>query len=216
MLPGYMNGIEAAGGTPIMLPLTDSEEVIKRAAELCDGLLLTGGQDVSPDVYGCERLSCCGELCPARDREEALLLDLFIKTDRPILGICRGIQFLNAHLGGTLYQDLDTQYGGTVEHPMSPPYDRGIHTVSIVKGTPLHDLLDLDEMSVNSYHHQAVKRLAGPLCECAISGDGLIEGVFMPDKKFVWAVQWHPEFSYKKDDTSIKILKAFVDAAAEK
>ena len=71
-------------------------------------------------------------------------------------------------------------------------------------------------MSVNSYHHQAVKRLAGPLCECAISGDGLIEGVFMPDKKFVWAVQWHPEFSYKKDEVSLKILKAFVAAAAEK
>ena len=198
-----------------MLPLTDSEEVIKRAAELCDGLLLTGGQDVSPDVYDRERLSCCGELCPARDREEALLLDLFLKNDLPVLGICRGIQFLNAHLGGTLYQDLKTQYGDTVEHRMSPPYDRSIHTVSLVKGTPLHSLLGTDEISVNSYHHQAVKRLAKPLCESALSCDGLIEGVFMPDKKFVWAIQWHPEFSYKKDDTSIKILKAFVDAAAK-
>ena len=215
MLPGYMNGIEAAGGAPIMLPLTDSEEVIKRAAELCDGLLLTGGQDVSPDVYDRERLSCCGELCPARDKEEALLLDLFLKNDLPVLGICRGIQFLNAHLGGTLYQDLKTQYGDTVEHRMSPPYDRSIHTVSLVKGTPLHSLLGTDEISVNSYHHQAVKRLAKPLCESALSCDGLIEGVFMPDKKFVWAIQWHPEFSYKKDDTSIKILKAFVDAAAK-
>ena len=215
MLPGYMNGIEAAGGAPIMLPLTDSEEVIKRAAELCDGLLLTGGQDVSPDVYDRERLSCCGELCPARDREEALLLDLFLKNDLPVLGICRGIQFLNAHLGGTLYQDLKTQYGDTVEHRMSPPYDRSIHTVSLVKGTPLHSLLGTDEISVNSYHHQAVKRLAKPLCESALSCDGLIEGVFMPDKKFVWAIQWHPEFSYKKDDPSIKILKAFVDAAAK-
>ena len=215
MLPGYMNGIEAAGGAPIMLPLTDSEEVIKRAAELCDGLLLTGGQDVSPDVYDRERLSCCGELCPARDREEALLLDLFLKNNLPVLGICRGIQFLNAHLGGTLYQDLKTQYGDTVEHRMSPPYDRSIHTVSLVKGTPLHSLLGTDEISVNSYHHQAVKRLAKPLCESALSCDGLIEGVFMPDKKFVWAIQWHPEVSYKKDDTSIKILKAFVDAAAK-
>lgn len=215
MLPGYMNGIEAAGGAPIMLPLTDSEEVIKSAAELCDGLLLTGGQDVSPDVYDRERLSCCGELCPARDKEEALLLDLFLKNDLPVLGICRGIQFLNAHLGGTLYQDLKTQYGDTVEHRMSPPYDRSIHTVSLVKGTPLHNLLGTDEISVNSYHHQAVKRLAKPLCESALSCDGLIEGVFMPDKKFVWAIQWHPEFSYKKDDTSIKILKAFVDAAAK-
>lgn len=183
MLPGYMNGIEAAGGTPIMLPLTDSEEVIKRAAELCDGLLLTGGQDVSPDVYGRERLSCCGELCPARDMEEALLLDLFIKTDRPILGICRGIQFLNAHLGGTLYQDLDTQYGGTVEHHMSPPYDRGIHTVSIVKGTPLHDLLDLDEMSVNSYHHQAVKRACRPsLRMCNIRRRAYRRGIYARQK----------------------------------
>lgn len=215
MLPGYMNGIEAAGGAPIMLPLTDSEEVIKSAAELCDGLLLTGGQDVSPDVYDRERLSCCGELCPARDKEEALLLDLFLKNDLPVLGICRGIQFLNAHLGGTLYQDLKTQYGDTVEHRMSPPYDRSIHTVSLVKGTPLHSLLGTDEISVNSYHHQAVKRLAKPLCESALSCDGIIEGVFMPDKKFVWAIQWHPEFSYKKDDTSIKILKAFVDAAAK-
>ena len=212
MLPGYMNGIEAAGGAPIMLPLTDSEEVIKRAAELCDGLLLTGGQDVSPDVYDRERLSCCGELCPARDREEALLLDLFLKNDLPVLGICRGIQFLNAHLGGTLYQDLKTQYGDTVEHRMSPPYDRSIHTVSLVKGTPLHSLLGTDEISVNSYHHQGVRTLAPRLSAMAAATDGLVEAAYLPECTFALGVQWHPELNFEKDPASLRLFDAFAEA----
>lgn len=216
MLPGYMKGIEAAGGIPIILPLTSDREAIKSAAGLCDGLLLTGGQDVSPALYGQEIMSCCGEICPSRDEEEAVLCDLFISTDRPVLGICRGIQFLNAHLGGTLYQDINSQYGKSVEHHMSPPYDRAVHTVSILPSTPLFDLLFTKELGVNSYHHQAIKKLAPSLCQAAISSDGLIEAVYMPDKKFVWAVQWHPEFSYEKDPCSLAILKAFTKASAEK
>ena len=102
MLPGYMQGVEQAGGVPVMLPLTDDAAALRQLADTCDGFLLTGGQDVSPALYGAAPTLQCGETCPARDAMEARLLDLALAADKPVLGICRGIQFLNVHLGGTL------------------------------------------------------------------------------------------------------------------
>lgn len=215
MLPGYMLGLEDAGATPIMLPLTDDSERLKQFCEICDGFLFTGGQDVSPSVYGEKKLPVCGEVCDMRDKMESALLPHAIGADKPILGICRGIQFINAALGGTLYQDLPSEYPTAAEHHMQPPYDRAVHKVTLVRSAPLANLLGTDEIGVNSYHHQAIKTLAPQLAETARSEDGLIEGAYMPGKKFVWAVQWHPEFSYRNDENSRKILRAFVDAARD-
>ena len=128
----------------------------------------------------------------------------------PVLGICRGIQFLNAYLGGTLYQDLNTQHPTATEHHQKPPYDVPVHNVSIQKDSSLHKLLGTDTLAVNSYHHQAIKEKADALEAMAVSEDGLIEAVRMPDKKFVWAFQWHPEFSYKSDISSRKIFEEFI------
>ena len=110
MLPGYMQGIEQAGGVPVMLPLTDDDAALARLADTCDGFLLTGGQDVEPAVYGAAQTSLCGEISPQRDAMERKLLALARAQDKPVLGICRGIQFLNAALGGTLWQDLPVEY----------------------------------------------------------------------------------------------------------
>ena len=107
MLPGYLEGITAAGGIPIILPLYSDSGDIKKCSELCDGFLFTGGQDVSPEIYGEEKTEFCGETSELRDTLESTLLKIAIDENKPVLGICRGLQFINAALGGTLYQDLD-------------------------------------------------------------------------------------------------------------
>ena len=146
---------------------------------------------------------------------EKIVLEDAMKKNKPVLGICRGIQFINAFLGGTLYQDLPSQHSSDIEHHQTPPYDIPIHDVSIRKSTPLHDCLGADRISVNSYHHQAVKDVAPGLEVMAESEDGIVEAIYMPSYGFLWAVQWHPEFSYKKDVNSKKIFQAFVESLKE-
>jgi putative glutamine amidotransferase len=214
MLPGYMHGIERAGGLPIMLSLTTDKVALEQICRTVDGLLFTGGQDVSPALYGEEKADCCGEICASRDIMEAMLFSLFVtELDKPAFGICRGIQFINALLGGTLYQDLDTQYKTVPQlcHHQKQPYDKPSHKVSIKQGNPLHALLMADEIAVNSCHHQGVKELSPELVCMAVAEDGLVEAVYMPGKKFVWAVQWHPEYSLN-DENSKKLFLTFVDA----
>lgn len=212
MLPGYMQGIEQAGGVPVMLPLTDDDAALARLADTCDGFLLTGGQDVEPAVYGAAQTSLCGEISPQRDAMERKLLTLARAQDKPVLGICRGIQFLNAALGGTLWQDLPVEYPSEVNHHQTGAYEAPIHTVRLLPGTPLADLLGKDTLPVNSYHHQAIHTLAPGLTAMASAPDGIIEAVYEPGKRFVWVVQWHPEFSYKVNEDSSKIFAAFVGA----
>lgn len=213
MIPGYMKGIEAAGGIPVILPLTTDHKIIQRLVENFDGFLLTGGQDVSPKLYGEEILPECGQLSQERDEMERILIEKVIEMDKPMLGICRGIQILNAVLDGTLYQDLPMQHPSEINHHMTPPYDRVVHRVILKEDTPLHSILNVKEIGVNSYHHQAIKDLSGKLSVAAVSEDGIIEGVYMPDKKFILATQWHPELSYLKDEYSMKIFNALVNAA---
>lgn len=215
MLPGYIKGIEKAGGVPVMLPLTTDPEVIRQLIGSFDGFLLTGGQDVSPRLYG-EKLSMlCGEICFERDEMERILIGEAIRHDKPILGICRGIQILNVVLGGSLYQDLPTEYPSNLEHHQTPPYDLPVHQVSIVPDSPLFSLLGRRSLAVNSYHHQAIKRLSNRLSAMAYAEDGLVEAVCLPSARFVWAVQWHPEFSYEREESSLAILRKFVRQAAE-
>lgn len=212
MLPGYMDGIRAAGGIAVMLPLTDDAGEISQLSEQCDGFLLTGGHDVSPEIYGAKRLPACGACSPERDRMELELLDRAMAADKPVLGICRGIQLINAALGGTLWQDLPTQHPSGVTHCQRPPYHRPVHPVSIHPGTPLARLLGGEALMVNSYHHQAVRDLAAPLRAMATSEDGLVEALWHPGKKFLWAVQWHPEFAWQSDPAAVSIFRAFVGA----
>lgn len=214
MLPGYMHGIEAAGGVPVMLPLTTDTAILERFTAICAGFLFTGGQDVSPELYGDKKRFENIDCCAMRDEMEEKLLRSALAADKAVFGICRGIQFINAALGGTLFQDLPAEHPSELEHHQHPPYDRPVHKVKIIKGTPLFDLLKKEALQVNSYHHQAIKTLAPELKAMATAQDGICEGVYIENKKFVWAVQWHPEFSYKTDADSMALFKAFVNAAA--
>lgn len=220
MVPGYMEGIREAGGIPVILPLTGDEADFLQLDEGIDGYLFTGGHDVSPEIYGAEKSPLCGALCPEREQIEKYYYDRAVAFNKPVFGICRGIQLINALEGGTLYQDLPAEYAGTnsdgekTEHHMSAPYDRTIHKVTLVKDSPLFALLGCEELPVNSYHHQAVKELAPGLKSMAVSEDGLIEAIYRPDRKFIWAVQWHPEFIYKKDETCAMLFRKFVEACS--
>lgn len=212
MLPGYMSGLEQAGAVPVMLPLTQDEEEICLLVDRMDGFLVTGGHDMDPSRYGQEPDAACGVLCRERDGMEQILLARALEADKPVFGICRGIQSLNVFLGGTLYQDLPTQRPSQVEHHMTAPYDQECHRVTLAEGGWLHRLLGVETIPVNSYHHQAVKDLAPGLKAAAWAPDGLVEAVELPGKRFVAAVQWHPEFSWKTDANSREIFRAFADA----
>ena len=151
MLPGYMDGITEAGGIPVMLPLTADEEIIKQLMDTCDGLLFTGGHDVSPGIYN-EKLHNDTVLsCDKRDKMEMISLDIAVQNNIPILGICRGIQFINAALGGTLYQDLPSEQPSAIEHHQTPPYNVPVHDVQIVKDSPLYDLIQNKNRCLNLF-----------------------------------------------------------------
>ena len=216
MLPGYLEGLEEAGAIPVILPLAADGADIAQFADLCDGFLFTGGQDVAPQLYREALKPTCGELCPARDTLERELLNRALEQDKPILGICRGLQFLNVALGGTLYQDLPTEHPSGIEHSMKPPYDQAAHMVRILPDTPLAALLQKQELGVNSCHHQAIRSLAPSLVEMARSTDDLIEAMYLPGKTFVWGVQWHPELSFRTDEDSRKMFMALVTAVIKK
>lgn len=224
MLPGYMDGVMEAGGVPFMLPLTDDEAAIRQLVGMCDGILFTGGQDVSPELYGESvtesYLATKPELSPERDRMEPVLLREALRADKAILGICRGIQLINAALGGTMWHDLPTEVPSDVEHHMpNPPYDLLGHEVTLVAGTPLAELMaaagEGGRIAVNSYHHQAVRVVAPGLTVMAKADDGVVEALYRPQSRFCWAVQWHPEFLHKVDARSRMIFRAFVDAARD-
>lgn len=209
MVPGYLKGIEEAGGIPFIFPLTSCREDIEVLMDKVDGILLTGGHDVSPSLYH-QNVLFPVETSIERDEMESIVLEIALKLDKAVLGICRGIQFLNAYLGGTLYQDLPHQYVTCIDHHQSPPYDVPQHSVDILKDTPLYELLGCDSLSVNSYHHQAINELSKELKPMAISSDGLIEAVYQPDHTFIWAVQWHPEFNYKVEESSRLLFHEFI------
>ena len=204
MLPGYMEALTACGALPVILSFDSGAETLERTLGICDGFLFTGGQDVSPSLYGEEPIPACGEAYPPKDRLEAGLFRLAYGADKPIFGICRGIQLINAVLGGSLWQDIP-------HHKMTPPYDRVWHRINLNAGGPLRELLRVPELGVNSYHHQGIKTLAPSLLAMAEAPDGLVEAVYAPEKRFVWAVQWHPEFSWRTDGAEMKIIRRFVE-----
>ena len=211
MTPAYCKAVEGAGGLPLMLPLTADSDDLAQLVELCDGILFTGGPDIHPARYGEETLPACGTIVPERDAMEDALLQAALAADKPVLGICRGIQVLNVSLGGTLWQDLPSQYGETVGHSQPEPYDQPCHAVTVLADTPLAALLGEGEIAVTSRHHQAIKELADPLRAMATSPDGLVEAVWMPGKRFVWGVQWHPESIFSTSPESQKLFAAFVE-----
>lgn len=211
MLPNYLDGIKEAGGVPVVLPFDTDQGHLKRIAKSIDGFLFTGGQDVDPSVYG--EKDETGRLipCPKRDSLEISLLQEVINAGKPVFGICRGLQLINAALGGTLWQDLPSEHPSDITHRQPKPYDIPTHAVAL--SGSLEILFGRDELQVNSLHHQAVRDLAPGLSPLATSPDSLVEAFEMPSyTSFLLAVQWHPEYLFRKDPYSRKLFRYFVEA----
>ncbi len=216
MLPGYMDGIAQAGGVPIILPLNADDADIERLFRIIDGLLLTGGPDMDPSFYGEAKDEKCGEIDAMRDAVEQKYFNKAMSLDMPVFGICRGLQVINILMGGTLYQDLPTQFTSpnAENHRQTASRDTLTHKVTLVQSSPLYALLEAEKLPVNSFHHQGVRQLAPGLLPAAIAEDGLVEALYAPHKSFVQAVQWHPECCFETDEPSRKIFRAFINACA--
>lgn len=212
--PNYLNAIYAAGGIPIMLPLHTDKESLKIAANVCDGFLFTGGPDISPFRYQEETIAQCGVVVPERDQMEEDLFSIIIDADKPILGICRGVQILNVFLGGTLYQDIPAQFSSPIQLAHSQASGNSVlsHSVIVEEDSLLHEIIPKEYIQVNSFHHQAIKDLAPSLKVAGKAMDSLIEAVYHPGKKFFLGVQWHPEHLYKTDEDTMNLFKAFIQA----
>lgn len=206
---GFIAGIQAAWGLPVILPINDpslAEEYIDRI----DGLLLAGGQDVSPLLYGEEPGLKLGATNPERDLFEIALIKEAVKKEKPILAVCRGMQLLNVAYGGTLYQDVTDNPDFTVQHVQRIFSGTAAHTIDIDPSSRLGAIYG-ETYVVNSYHHQAVKQLADPFKAVAWSKDNLIEAYEAkdPDTSIV-AVQWHPELMAPNEEKMQILFKEFV------
>lgn len=205
----YMESLARAGAGMRWVELSDPEQAVQDALT-CDGLLLPGGGDMDPKFYGQARIPACGEPNLLRDAAEPLLLRAFLAADKPVLGICRGIQVMNAVLGGDLYQDIKP-----FEHLPHNGHWAKVHTVTVRRGTLLSRILGQDTVLVNSQHHQAVNRVAPGFTLAALSEDGIVEAIEKPDAGFCLGVQWHPEWLSDADPAMQGLFDAFVNACSK-
>ena len=212
LLPSYARAIEATGALPLLLPYVKSKELIGHFVSLCDGFLFTGGQDISPAIYGEETKETCGEISSFRDELELELFSQVYKTKKPILAICRGMQLINAALGGSLYQDIPTETNATIAHKQNEGKFEFSHDIVIEKSSPLFSLIKNERMKGNSFHHQAVKTLGEGLAVMAKADDKIIEGYYHTSHPYLRAYQWHPERIFNKDEDNKLIFTDFLSA----
>lgn len=203
----FVSALHAAGAQVRWVKLSEAETVTRY-----DGLLIPGGDDIDPALYGREKSEKCGKCNPLRDAIDPKVLEAFLKTGKPILGVCRGMQMINVFLGGTLHQDIRDIQG--LCHQDFKHRDSVSHTVAVKDGTLLRDILGCGEIGVNTVHHQAAEELGRGLRVSAVSPDGIVEAVELPEHPFFLGVQWHPEHM-PKDENQKKILKAFVEACGK-
>ena len=203
---------------PILIPHLESEEAMRRVYEMLDGILLTGGLDIHSKYYGQEPHPALDPSDVGLDRLETTILPWALDDDLPVLGICRGEQVLNVVMGGTLTQDIYTQYPTTIDHRES--FKRKIrdflaHDIVIEENSRLRKLAGESRVGVNTSHHQCIDQVAPGLVATAWAPDGIIEAVESQDHTFLLAVQCHPEELWRKNEWARRLFNAFVETAAE-
>ena len=209
----YVQAIARAGGIPVILPSCEDLDSIPELVERMDGILLSGGPDLDPALFGERATRNLGSVMPRRDQFELELTRYVVeKTNKPLLGICRGIQVLNVALGGTLHIDLPDD--GKLCHSMDM-YPRNIptHDIRVMENTALASIMGAGISRVNSFHHQAPKDVPSKLAVSAVSvPDDVVEAVEIPGDRFVVGVQWHPE-ELVAMEAAASLFRQFVNAS---
>lgn len=209
----YVRAVEDAGGLAVGLPpASDVERVVAHASYL-HGILIPGGNDVDPNLYGEDITPENGPIEPVRDRFELPLVRWALEQGVPILGICRGMQVLNVAAGGTLYQDIPSQTGTRLQHRQKAPRSYATHGVNVAEGSMLARALGVTSCRVNTFHHQAVREVAPGFVASAHATDGLVEAIERPGHPFALGVQWHPEAMQEEDPVQAALFARFVAAA---
>lgn len=212
---GYITGIIAAGGLPLMIPLTFDRANVARILDLCDGFLIPGGPDITPSLYGRDEEPQLCRTSPMRDAMEFMLIPEILKRNIPILGVCRGMQALGVSMGCTLNQHIPTKYSHSdIKHVQSTLFAPPSHAVKIDASSQLYSLLKQKEIHVNTIHHQSLETIAPGVHVSAYASDGVVEAIELPGYRFALGVQWHPELLWRTHEHAFTILRALVCAAA--
>ena len=212
MRDDYVRAVQEAGGIPLVLapgPPAHARDLMSRL----DGLLLSGGPDLDPRLYGEPPHERVYGVRADRDGFELALCREALSRDTPLLAICRGHQVLNVATGGTLVQDIPSQLSGAVDHDPGGERWTAAHEVSILPGTRLRAILGRDRVAVNSLHHQAVRTPGEGVVVSASAADGVVEGIEMPSRRFVLGVQWHPEAFWDRPEGFPELFSALVEAS---
>lgn len=208
----YVKAVEAAGGAPLIIPVAARIESIKPVLRILDGIIFSGGSDISPQSYGEPVQFKLQGIEPVRDDHEIKLAKAVLAdTGIPVMGICRGMQLLNVACGGTLYQELGSQRENGFNHCMEMyPKDYPTHDVTLESQSFLKQVFGKTAIGVNSLHHQGIKTLARGFEVSAVAPDGLAEGIELAGDRCVFGVQFHPEMMIDNNPELLKLFEAFV------
>ncbi len=212
---GYIDAVQAAGGLPLLIPLSLPLDDLAQLYALVDGVIIPGGGDIDPAHYATPTHPATNSIDADRDRMELYLTRQALAEDKPWLGVCRGIQVLAVAAGGSLYQDLPSEYGGALEHYFHHPeypLEHLAHSVNVEAGSLLARTLGQSTLRVNSRHHQAARDPGPGLQVAARAPDGVIEAIERPGSRFALGVQWHPE-NLQAQPEMRALFAAFVAAA---
>lgn len=212
----YVKSIIQAGGVPLLLPMTTEPEIVQGYIEQVDGLVLSGGHDVSPLAYGEQPQRKLGHTLPERDAFDKLLIEKAVEMNLPMLGICRGLQIMNVTLGGSLYQDLDYIPNCDMKHDQYHDPALATHEITIDKDSRLFKIIGKERIGVNTFHHLAVKEVAKGFKISAKADDGVVEAMEHEDYAYCLGVQWHPEMMAASDNNMKLLFESLIDASLNK
>lgn len=210
----YVEAVLRNGGIPVIIPASALLADVKEALAVCNGLLFPGGEDIHPWYYGEEPLPVSGELRPEIDEALFQAGRYALSKKIPMLGICKGHQFLNVLMGGSLYQDLSLKEGESIQHQQKRKRSYLTHRVEIGEGTRLAAILGAGSCAVNSMHHQAVKKVGKGLKVSAYAADGTVEAL-EDEEGLIMSVQWHPENLIDSAPVMNKLFKDLAERSME-
>lgn len=210
----YTNAIHAAGGLPYVVPYLPDDTALEELLAPANGLLITGGDDVSPDLFAQPPHPHLGSVDPCRDAlDRCAVAHVMQRPDLPVLGICRGLQALMVFTGGTLIQDIPSQVEGAIQHRQRAPGYHGMHEINITEGSLLAEIVGDTRLMTNSFHHQAVAEVPQGFNAIAWTCDGVIEAIAGTDTPFRLGVQFHPELMAGHHPQIAAIFRHFIAAA---